>query len=183
MSEERDGWDDPFFNGSKSKWLNHCRSALRKQWTRYAPKIQFMQANRFRMSVGRFKNGRKKSVWGAECNICKGSFPMKQMQVDHIEPAGEMKGLEGMGEFASRLFCHRDNMQFLCKTCHNFKSIADRWDITYEEAVRDAFYNETVKLPSIRQKRILEACGLSEWTHNKQSRDKAFKTLLKINWK
>ncbi|MBT8326978.1 MAG: HNH endonuclease, partial [Bacteroidia bacterium] len=117
------------------------------------------------------------------CEMCKQRLPLGKLQVDHITPAGAMDGLDGMGAWASRLFCHKDNMQFLCKPCHRVKSIQDVYQISVSEARREVFYNETVKMSVAAQKRVLELLRLSQHDTNKSSREKAFKTLLKIHWK
>lgn len=47
----------------------------------------------------------------------------KEVQIDHIEPAGSLKGFDDLPGFVERLFCEVDGLQVLCKDgCHNKKT-------------------------------------------------------------
>lgn len=47
--------------------------------------------------------------------------------VDHINPIVDPeKGFEGFDVFIERLFCEEDNLQVLCGTCHDEKSVKER---------------------------------------------------------
>ena len=57
------------------------------------------------------------------CRKCKKDFPAKMVQVDHIEPiVTPSEGFVDWNTFIDRLFCERDNLQVLCKTCHSKKT-------------------------------------------------------------
>lgn len=47
--------------------------------------------------------------------------------VDHIEPIVDPeKGFENWDEFIERMFCEEENLQLLCKACHDEKSTKER---------------------------------------------------------
>ena len=57
------------------------------------------------------------------CAICKGEFPAKDVQIDHISPVVDPEqGFISWDVFIERLFCDADNMQTICKPCHKIKS-------------------------------------------------------------
>ena len=55
-----------------------------------------------------------------KCKSCKNEYPAKQVQVDHIKPVVDTKiGFTSWDEFIERLYCSKDNLQVLCKMCHD----------------------------------------------------------------
>lgn len=59
-----------------------------------------------------------------ECAAC-GDLHHKVF-IDHIDPVVDVvKGFQGYDEFIKRLFCPIENLQALCKSCHNKKSKAE----------------------------------------------------------
>jgi len=56
------------------------------------------------------------------CNQCKKDFPQKLVEVDHIQPVVGISGFTTWDSFIQGLFCDRDNLQVLCKTCHSIKT-------------------------------------------------------------
>lgn len=50
--------------------------------------------------------------------MCKEWFPNKETEVDHIVPAGSLRSFEDLPGFVERLFCSKDGLRLLCKTCH-----------------------------------------------------------------
>jgi 5-methylcytosine-specific restriction endonuclease McrA len=60
-----------------------------------------------------------------KCGKCDGSFPMKDVQVDHVEPVIPLHtpALDMSTDvILSRLWCDKDNLMVLCKKCHDIKS-------------------------------------------------------------
>ena len=61
--------------------------------------------------------------WFSECAKCGEGFPEKLTQVDHISPVVDPTiGFNGWDDFIERLFCEVDNLQVLCKPCHQIKT-------------------------------------------------------------
>lgn len=53
--------------------------------------------------------------------MCCNWFPGKEIEVDHIVPAGRLRSFEDIGGFVERLFCERENLMVLCEQCHRDK--------------------------------------------------------------
>lgn len=71
-----------------------------------------------------------------KCAICGNLFPLKEVAVDHKESAGALSSLDDLSEWSKRLFCGVDNLQVLCNDgCHAIKTMCDRYNITWDEAV------------------------------------------------
>ena len=103
-----------------ARFFSFIRSALRAAFNRYPPKYEAIkQAKRDKKDGGR----QKYEYLCAECN---GLFPQKEIQVDHITPAGTLKCFEDLPEFCKKLFCGVDGLQILCKTCHSIKTKEER---------------------------------------------------------
>lgn len=61
-----------------------------------------------------------------ECADCRKLFRRSYMNADHIEPAiCPVKGYEGKGVYAERLFVSVDKLQALCIECHKTKTVAE----------------------------------------------------------
>ena len=57
-----------------------------------------------------------------ECSSCKGHFPGKSVEVDHILPIVPVSGWNSWDSFIDGLFCPISNLQVICKECHKKKS-------------------------------------------------------------
>jgi 5-methylcytosine-specific restriction endonuclease McrA len=57
-----------------------------------------------------------------QCSACSGWFPRKQVEVDHIVPAGSLRSFEDIPGFVQRLFCEADGLVVLCEQCHQVKT-------------------------------------------------------------
>jgi 5-methylcytosine-specific restriction endonuclease McrA len=104
---------------TESRYWQFIRSALRQAFNRYPAKFQARkQAER------RVKGKRHKYEY--QCAACGKWFKAKEIQVDHIEPAGSLKEYGDLAGFVERLFCEADGMQVMCKECHNTKTQLER---------------------------------------------------------
>jgi len=45
---------------------------------------------------------------------------------NHIKPAGTLKTYSDLPKFVETLFCEADNLQVLCKECHDVKTKEER---------------------------------------------------------
>ena len=69
-----------------------------------------------------YKGPLKRQKFEYQCRECLQWFPDKQINVDHIIPAGTLRCANDLPGFVERLFCEIDNLQVLCNVCHNKKT-------------------------------------------------------------
>lgn len=116
-------------NRNSGKWTparyrTFIVSALRAASRRWPPKYETLQE----AYVGQKINPKtKRESKHYKCKACKKIFPGKEVQVDHIEPVvSTTDGFTTWDEFISRLFCEKENLQVLCKPCHDIKTALER---------------------------------------------------------
>ena len=113
---------------TEAQFWGRIRSALRRISMYYKP-IQDAK-NRARKTV---KGKRWKYEY--QCASCKKWFKAKEVEVDHLIPAGSLRSSDDLKGFVERLFCEDPNSyQVLCKSkknslgkitkqgCHNKKT-------------------------------------------------------------
>ena len=106
---------------SQSRYFGFIRSALRRAFIKYPVKYQVKNAAS-RPYVGSDKR-RKKEY---QCAVCDGWFADKEVAVDHIIPCGSLKTYSDLPKFVETLFCEAENLQVVCKDCHQIKSNLER---------------------------------------------------------
>lgn len=102
---------------TESGFWSFIRSGLRQKSRWWKPITQCkLQAKRA------YKGPNKRQKFEYQCASCKNWFPEKQINVDHICPAGSLNSAQDLPGFVERLFCEQDNLQVLCSECHNIKT-------------------------------------------------------------
>lgn len=112
----------PFENWSEwtiARFWSFVRSALRSAYNRYPPKYELLKQNRVKVTGKRHK-------WEYTCAKCKGKFLQKDISVDHIRPVGTLRDYSDLPMFVRNLFCSIDDLQLLCKNCHQEKTNHER---------------------------------------------------------
>lgn len=69
-----------------------------------------------------YKGEDKRQKWEYQCNICKGWYKYEQIQVDHIEPCGELRTYDDLPAFVEKLFVEVNGLQCACNNCHSLKT-------------------------------------------------------------
>ncbi|MCD0460041.1 HNH endonuclease [Roseiconus lacunae] len=65
----------------------------------------------------------KRQKFEYRCAGCGEWFPDKEVELDHVIPAGKLNSFEDLPGFVERLFCEPDGYQILCKDrCHHAKT-------------------------------------------------------------
>ena len=59
-----------------------------------------------------------------KCNIC--GSAVKSGCVDHIKPIVPLNGFTTWDDYINSMFCEIDNLQFLCKDCHDKKTAEEK---------------------------------------------------------
>lgn len=141
---------------SHSSWLGWIRGSLRRSWNRHPVKVAKIMADRKKIpnpnksSVTRFP-----TVWGATCECCSGTFPLSSgkkegkgvsMQVDHKNPAGTFKDVKDLQGFFERMFCvGLDDLRLVCSDCNKTLALADKQDISFQEAKAERLAIQIIK--------------------------------------
>ena len=177
-------WEEP--NSpykTKSQYFGVIRAGLRKMWTRYRLKNNFVSSLRYLKDIGGvYKTGKKKgkprTQWYAVCQHCQVEHPCTNMEVDHIISAGTLTEFEHISSFTERLLCGTSGMRYLCKQCHSVYTVADKYGLTFEEGVLKKCVIGFEKLAVTKQKTILSFYFSEEEYSNKDKRKLCFATLV-----
>ena len=102
---------------SESAFWGFIRSALRQKSRWWKPITQCKQN-----AKRPYKGLNKRQKFEYQCNKCKKWFPDKQINIDHITPAGELNKADDLPGFVERLFVEESGLQCLCQNCHNEKT-------------------------------------------------------------
>ena len=102
---------------SEAAFWSMIRSTLRNKSRYWKPIAKCKKESR-----RDYKGPNKRQKFEYQCNTCKKWFPEKQINVDHIIPAGSLNSYNDLPGFVERLFCETDNLQVLCSGCHNLKT-------------------------------------------------------------
>lgn len=105
---------------TEAEFFGKIRSALRKLWMFWPSKKIVLNNNRSTVTGKRHK-------YEYTCEGCgKRGLVAKEVQVDHIVPAGSLRSFKDLSGFAERLFCEPEGLQVLCKPCHKEKTAQER---------------------------------------------------------
>lgn len=106
---------------TESAFWSFIRSALRNKSRWWKPITECKQKSR-----RPYTGPNKRLKFEYQCNECKGWYPEKQINVDHIIPAGTLTCSSDLAGFIERLFCEQENLQVLCERCHDAKTKLER---------------------------------------------------------
>ena len=109
---------------SESAFWGFIRSALRQKSRWWKPITQCKQN-----AKRPYKGLNKRQKFEYQCNKCKKWFPDKQINIDHITPAGELNKADDLPGFVERLFVEVEGLQCLCQNCHNEKTKQEKEQI------------------------------------------------------
>lgn len=110
---------------TESAFWSFIRSALRNKSRWWKPITQCKMSSR-----RAYKGPNKRQKFEYQCNVCKGWFAEKHINIDHIYPAGSLNCANDLPGFVERLFCEQDNLQTICISCHDIKSKEDKLKLT-----------------------------------------------------
>lgn len=105
---------------TESAFWSFIRSTLRQK-SRWWKPVSLAREKAKR----KYEGPNKRQKYEYQCNVCKNWYPAKEINVDHIVPAGNLRCSEDLPGFVERLFCEIDNLQVLCINCHDIKSKND----------------------------------------------------------
>jgi 5-methylcytosine-specific restriction endonuclease McrA len=137
--------------GEGTPWKNsvafytYLRGCLRKAWSTNPIKITLLNSRRYQIPNPN-PRGNRPTVWGFDCEMCGGTFPMREGQVDHVVPAGSLQRKEDIQGFVERLlFITKDDLRLVCKNCNSSLAYADKKGISFEDALAEKTAIKIVK--------------------------------------
>jgi len=109
---------------SNARFNSFIKSALRAASSRWPVKYVVLKEAATEKKIN-WKTGRVAQHY--QCASCKEEFPLKEVQVDHINPViNPATGFVSWDEVITRMFCEKEGFQVLCKVCHAAKTLAER---------------------------------------------------------
>jgi 5-methylcytosine-specific restriction endonuclease McrA len=134
MTDKIEPWKEfPKIWKTKSAFMSWLRGGIRKNlWSRSPIKMEYIAANR--KKVLNTKTGNM--VWGGTCNLCGNDFLAKDLQVDHIVGNHSLREIEDIQNFIESISCiSLKDLQYVCKPCHEAKTLAEKKGVSFEEAM------------------------------------------------
>lgn len=104
-------------------------------WNTHPVKLKFL--NKYREQIPNPNpKGKKKTVWGAKCDLCKEYHVISNIQVDHIDGGDyTLKSLDDVQSFFENvILVTESDLRLLCKECNSTCTYAKRYNLSYEEA-------------------------------------------------
>ena len=119
---------------TEGQFNSFIKSMLRRGSTRWGPKYGCKKAARHSEKL---PNDKGRLVFHSKCASCNEIHPETTCAVDHINPViNPSTGFTTWDDVIERLFCELDNLQVLCKPCHDKKTQEEK-DIDKERRRRE----------------------------------------------
>ena len=122
---------------TKASLMSYLRGGLRRScWMKHPVKLEFIKNNRERIPNPN-PRGKVPEVWGGRCNVCKDLFVQSKLAVDHVrEFSASLKEIEDIQTFVELIsLVTEDDLQLVCKDCHDTISYSQKHGCSLEEAV------------------------------------------------
>jgi len=104
---------------TQARFNSFVKSVLRSGTRSWPPKWDVLNEAKTGKKVNQ-KTGRIAEHY--RCAACNNEFPAKEVQVDHKDPIVPVSGFTNWDVVILNLFCEKEHLQVLCKTCHKLKS-------------------------------------------------------------
>lgn len=122
---------------TESAYLSFIRGGIRRYlWSKNPVKLEFEKEAQVKI-----KNTNPRSmkayplVLGYVCAMCGGSFKSNEVQCDHKTGEHALRTVNDVQSFVEGIvMVRKEDLQMLCKPCHEVKTYSDREGITIEEA-------------------------------------------------
>lgn len=149
---------------TEASFMNFIRGGIRRGlWEKNPIKLEFLKERTVKIkntnprSMKRFP-----TVNAGCCDMCGVTFKMTEMQVDHKLGGHSLKTFEDISSFIHGIvFVKKEDLQLLCKGCHDIKTYAERQGISLEEAAQLKEAIAVMNLPAKEQKAWLIARNIT----------------------
>ena len=164
---------------TQAEFFTFLRGGLRRVWNKHPSKLNALKKQRIQVKNPN-PRGNKATVWGASCAMCGKHYISKEIQVDHINSAGQLNKVEDIQGFVERLLLVSEkDLRMVCKPCNSALAYADKYGTTYKEAVLIKQAIDICKLPAQKQRDWLEDKGIVPATTAPKRRKQVEDYLLK----
>lgn len=148
---------------TESAYLSWIRGQIRQIWNTCPQKIEFLKKNVKQLpkldengDEIKFKNGKVRLYKSYVCNYCdkvcydsEKIANKKTYAVDHVKGNHSLTKFEHIPTFLDAIVRVREeDLQILCKSCHDIKTYAETQNITFKAAI---FQKEAIKLLNEKQ--------------------------------
>jgi hypothetical protein len=142
---------------TEAAFWTYIRGVLRKGWSKFPLKLEFIKKNRKRINNPVEKNRERfPTCWGMTCNICKVDMVQNMIEIDHIGEGSSFTGLHDVESYVAHLFLvDYDSLRPVCKPCHKIENQRQRKGITFEQA---AIEKEAISICKENVKDIIAFC-------------------------
>ena len=111
---------------TEARYRSYVFSVLRSGSRRWPPKYETLKQAFIERKINK-KTGKLAAHY--KCAKCKQLFPAKDVQVDHVKPIINPNiGFESYDRVVEGMYCDSNNLQVLCKDCHNIKTKKEKED-------------------------------------------------------
>lgn len=97
---------------SESAYWGMIRSCLRNKSRWWKPRQLALQ-----QAKQHYNGPNPRQKFEYHCCMCNGYFSQKEVEVDHVVPAGSLRCAEDLAGFVERLFAE-EGWRVVCKPCH-----------------------------------------------------------------
>lgn len=164
---------------SEKQMVGIIRSSIRKSWMQNPVRL-------LKLEIARIPdmNESTRTKWLWECCNCKNKFKGGEVQTDHIKGEHQLKTLKDVEPYArSILDVTLDDLQIMCIPCHETKTYAERFNMSFEDAKLEKLVIAWQKKNNVaQQKEFLYSIGYTGSDHlisNGNKRKNAYRTYLK----
>lgn len=120
---------------TSTAFFTYLRGCIRKAWSTNPVKLNVLKKHRYQIPNPNPK-GKKPTVFGADCAMCKGTFILSEIQIDHIVPAGSLQKTEDIQGFVERLlYVTEEDLRPVCKPCNSALALSEKMGISFESAL------------------------------------------------
>jgi len=120
------------------------RSAIRSAWMKSNVKLAYLYKN----TIPDMDDSTR-TKWLCKCEICQGTFKLTDVQIDHkMGNHSFTKADDFRSYFDNILMVGFDDLQVLCVSCHECKSMAERLGISFQEA---SYHKQAIALQKTKK--------------------------------